>query len=396
MKFSSTFLPLDLTIISTRVAIHPDFFGKPKDYILSHDMEVRNLKPGKGPRSPIHLDVLTFKGIVVDVYRELGEPLARLVIKFNPGKCLYGHNGRIISLSEFLDALGLLVHHLRPMLKDPADWVHLLPGITREGRAYWHMLEIPLQLHERDGFQFEHFRHLHYKRRKPARHWKDSLSIGANNSDLRFCIYRKPKEMKSHGVLPEERLADFDGILRLEARFKGKKLLEYVGNDRNTEIIDGKERLVRFFPADLVGAIRTAFEGIEGVCHQELPAVSSDGKKLVALARMLAQVASDPRCTFPFPKLVATLARYTGTTSSQAIRDIRGEGLAGFSRRSPLSFDEVFSGENFNRQFGIAVAETEHRVRHPSRHIFSDAQIVGAYQPPDQVELIAGIPSYFH
>jgi hypothetical protein len=133
-------MPLDKTTIRTRIRLHPDFVANPDAYRSEHDLPIRTMKPTRGWRAGratwnLTLDVLTYKGIKAKMMILAGDPLASITIDFNPGVCLHGHNGRIITLTEFLHALAILVTHLTPLLSDPDDWVDLVPGVRREGRA---------------------------------------------------------------------------------------------------------------------------------------------------------------------------------------------------------------------------------------------------------------------
>ena len=396
MKFTSILrMPLDRIVSKTSVAIHPDFLADPKGFVHNYEIEVRKQWPNRKPHLPIQLDVLTFGGIGVDIRRRHGEPLCDLTIKFNPSKCLYGHNGSLIGSNEFIDAVGLLVHHLRPLLRDPADWVHLVPGVVPQGRAYWHMLEILLQHRETEILSFERFKNLHCPRYNPARNWEEeTVSIGSENCDLRFCIYRKAKEMVARGKLDQELLADFDDILRIEARLKDAKLLKHLGSDRNTEVIDGQERVVRFDAESLSRAIIASLEELQGVFHDEAPAEPAKGKKHLAIGRLLARAVDDPRCQASLPELVSRLKYYTGA-ASEAISAIRREGLAELSRRSPLRIEDLVSEEAFRRQAGIGVKKLQDKVYHPDHHIFRHQLIDAAYRYHGQpMELVTVIPSY--
>jgi hypothetical protein len=253
------------------------------------------------------------------------------------------------------------------------------------------------QVREIDTLCFERFLNLHCRRRKPSRKWQDSISIGANNSDLRFCIYRKAQEMVAHRVLDENDLADYGDILRIEPRFKGKKLLEHLRSDRNIEMIDGKQRLVRFGALDLYKAIVSALGIIEGVFHNAAPAGAAEGKKHLPLGRLLARVASDARCEANLPQLVSTLRFYAGRSSGNPITEIRKEGLAEIARRSPIRLEDLTSEDAYKRQASIAVSKLEATVRHHDSEIYDHPSIYAAYTQPDQpLELITQCPLYLY
>ncbi len=116
---------------------------------------------------------------------------------------------------------------------------------------------LPAGCADPDGTLLSSFRNLrHHRLTTRTRHWPTSIQAGRHEGALQFAIYQKAIEMVEHGKLPESRLADDSDILRLEARMRGKKLVLYFGNSRNVEVIDGNERLVRFYPGDLVGGHR--------------------------------------------------------------------------------------------------------------------------------------------
>jgi hypothetical protein len=348
------------------------------------------MKPTRGWRAGratwnLTLDVLTYKGIKVNMTILAGAPLANITIDFNPGVCLYGHNGRIITLTEFLDALSILVTHLTPLLSDPDDWVDLVPGLRRKGRAYWSYLEVPSQYRDPEGVMLARLRHLlHPSITTPSRLWPTSIEAGGHRGKLQLSIYRKDVEMVKHGKLDEARLADARDILRLEARMRADKLVLYFGNERNVEMIDGKERLVWFYPEDLVRGHRKCFSELQGVYTSgEDTQVAALSGSLVAQGRQLAQVADDPRTAPTFPELLALVRYYTGA-SSATIKAIRDAGVAELSRRSGVSRDALFSDAAYEAQFGIASEEPELMIRHEFADIVDHRLITAAYRPPEQ------------
>src|SRR5690606_10920487 len=118
------------------------------------------------------------------------------------------------------------------------------------------------------------------------------IVFGSKKSKLRIGIYRKAKEMVAHGKLDHASLHDYEHALRLEMRLMNEKLVQYLGNERNTEEIDGDLRLVRFYPGDLIAGERSCFTAFEGVflpeeSHQE----TMGNGQLAPLGQLLALVA---------------------------------------------------------------------------------------------------------
>ncbi len=380
-------VPVDTTTIQTRLRIHPELFADPASFVHNHDLPIRTMKPTRGrsadgPTENLTLHVLTYRGITVKLTRTAAATLTSAKIDFNPGVCLYGHNGGIISLSEFLDALAVLVTHLKRLLVDPDDWYDLVPGVRRGGRAYWSYLEIFLHRLDPGGALLSNFRHArHPSVRTPTRHWPTSIQIGGKRSTIQFSIYHKAIEMVARGKLPKSDLSKFADILRLEARMHEDKLVLYFGNEHNVEEIDETERLVRFFHHDLVGGLRRCFSEMEGVYRS--PGATSVGivsrKPNEALGRMLAVVSLDAGTTRSLPELLSLVEFYTGASLSATKKAARAE----LSRRSSLSYDDLFSDAAYHSQPGITIPDIEQKIRHELMETHPHRLINAAYRPPD-------------
>lgn len=394
-------MPVDRTAIKTRLRIHPDLFDDPNAYIRKRGIQVRTSKPSRGksklgPTRNLTLDVLNYKGIQLKLSQVTGDPLTNATIDFNPCRCLYNHNGFVLRLREFLHALALLVTHLQPLLHDPADWIDLLPGLRCGGVASWDSVEVHFQYDDSAGGLFAAFRQaVPDKPNIPVRHWLTSIHIGGHNSDRLLRIYIKGPEMVEHGKLDPERLADYEHVLRLEARLKGKKLIAYLGNERNVEVIDGVERLVRFYPADLPDGLCQNFGVLQGVYPPDEPAVEAKPKETSApLGKLLARVALDPRSPLTFLELVEHLRFYTGA-DSDTISPIKKAGVGELSRLSPVSKDELFSDAIFGSPLHVASEQQEVKVLHELEDAFAHPLIYKAYQPPDQpFQPMTKLPTY--
>jgi hypothetical protein len=384
------FMPIDRTTYVTRLRIHPDLLDDPNAYIRKYDLPIRTSKAGKGtsrrvPTRNLTLDVLTYSGIKAKLSKVTDEPLTDVTIDFNPGVCLYGHNGTVLSLDEFLEALAILVTHLKPLLSDQSDWVDLIPGLRSKGVANWSSLEILLQCADSNGRLLAGFRNAQRNNGKiTIRHWPESIVIGGKNSLLQFGIYLKAVEMVAHKKLPAEQLENYQHILRLEVRLKGDKLAHYLGNERNVEEIDGVMKLVRFYPQDVVSAHRKSFGELHGVYHSDDPlAELQSGDQLSPLGRLLARVALAPGTSQTFQELLAHVRFYTGARP-KTIGAIRQAGIAQLARLSTLSKDELYSDTAYRAQHSIASKELEQKVRHELQDTIVHRLITDAYRPPDQ------------
>ena len=384
-------MPIDRTKIRTRLRIHPDLLDDPKAYIRKHHLhQIRTSKPSKGnskrgPTQNLNLDVLSYKGIKARLRKVTDDPLTDVTIDFNPGVCLYGHNGSVLSLTEFLHALAILVTHLKPLLGTPDDWIDLVPGLRPGGVAYWDYLELFLQCADPDGTLFAGFRNAQRNNgQTPIRHWSESMVIGGKRSDLQFGIYGKAVEMVAKDKLLPEQLASYQHILRLEVRLKGDKLVHYLGNERNVEEIDGVPRLVRFYPQDPVSGHRTSLSDLHGVFGSSEPLETlKPNDQLTPLGRLLARAARDPRRSHTFQELLAHIRFYTGV-SSDTMAKVRKAGIAELSRLSTISKHELFCDAAYHAQHGIASEEREKKVLHEIEDTFVHPLISDAYWPPDQ------------
>jgi hypothetical protein len=380
-------MPVDRSTIKTRLNINPLLFENPSKFVTEHAIPVRSIKAsgrGKnGSTRKLTMHVLNYKGIIVKLEQFPGYPLTRATIQFNPSVCLYAQNGRVLTLNDFISALALLVSTLNPILSDPEDWTDLVPGCKTGGCAYWHYLELPHQCSDPDGSIFRSFWNVQRSNpNTPIRHWETSIQIGNKRCHEQIAIYYKAPEMVHTGKLPEDLLCEYDDILRLETRLKGGKLVKLIGNDRNTEFIDGKLRLVRFYPSDLFQAHRASFGKLRGVYLSDgaLEEGESNQGQLVAIGQLLARCVDQ---TVTFSYLFDRFKFYTGAKGETA-RKVRNYALAELSRNSSLSLDSVCSDAAYGNQRQIIVEKQEALVSFFDCEVSADPLIWRAYRPLDQ------------
>lgn len=395
MSYHHLIMPVDKSTIRTLCSFNPIFLKDPAAFIQKYNLPVRSIKPTRGkcqhgPTWNLTLAVLNYKGITLKLRQIVGEPLVNVTIDFNPGVCLYGHNGRILRLTEFLDALALLAMNIRPLLRDPDDWLDLIPGLGVGGVAYWSYLEVPFHYRDPEGALLAQLRNArHPSVNTPSRHWTDSMEVGGKKSELQLAIYRKAIEMANRLIhdeplLTEQELEEFKDLLRLEARMKGKKLVHYFGNGDNVNVVDGKERLVWFFPHHLVHGHRACCTALQGVFSLvEFTEPTGKSKPNAALGQMLASVAQDPPVTQSLPALLASIQHYTGA-SSDTIRSVRKAALVELSRRSRFSCDELLSDTAYATQVGIVSKAAEQRVLHDHIDVEALQLITKRYRPEGQ------------
>lgn len=394
-------MPIDRTKISTQLRIHPDLLDDPSDYIRKHDLPIRTSKASRGnsklgPTRNLNLKILTHKGIEVELRKSASEPLTGVTIHFNPGACLRAHNGSVLTLTEFLHALAILSTQLKPLLCDTEDWVDLIPGLRVGGIAHWSYLEILLQCADPDGTILAGLRNAQgNSTNTKIRHWPESMMIGSKRSELQFEFYRKALEMVAKDNLPPEMLDDYRHILRLEVRMKGKKLIELLGNERTVEEINGKPRLVRFYPLDVVSGDRAAFDILQGVFRSSgtLEALKPKDQPR-PLHRLLARISLDPRTSLTFQQLLLHIRFYT-KASTDTIGKIRKGGIATLESLSTITKDELLSDTAFQKQQSVWSKEREKKILHEADDAFVHPLIRKAYQPPNlPFQPITQLPEY--
>lgn len=396
MNTHTDVMPVDKTIIKTILGIHPEVINNLKAYVEAHDLSARTIKPTKWEMPngettrKLTLYVHAYGGIKVvleipdGISAARGTVFANATIEFNPGKCLYGHNGRILSLTEFIHALCALASCLTPLLHDSKDWVNLVPGLRVGSPAYWHYVEVPFQCRDANGELLSRLRHAYHPLSRRARHWPTSLEMGSRNSGRQLSIYMKAVEMESRSKFDMSKHTDAFDILRLELRMraskesKSNKLIKYLGSDSNNELIDGNKQLVRFFSCDLVRALRTVFGELQGIYLSDQ---SEEGENR-AHGRMLAEVAQ--RAQHPFPALLNTIKYYTWA-SLHTISTIRKAGLHKLSENSTVTREDLFSDYAFAARIGIAIAERENLICLPSYDTDIHRLVSKAYSPPSQL-----------
>lgn len=385
-------MPVDKTTIRTSISLKPDFLNDPVTFICQHGLEVRATKPSRGrsksgPTMNLTLDVLRYKGVKVKVRWITGRRWADVTIRFNPCVCLYGHNGAMVTLDEFIYALSLAVTHLRPILNDVDDWPDLVPGLRPDGVAYWASLELLHQCADKNHALLNSFRNASYPgMNNPPRHWPTSVTFGASRSKLQLAVYLKGHEMVAKDKLPEKALADYGNILRLEMRLKEGKLLTYLGHEGNVQQIGGRDRLVWFHPQGLYGAIRQGFGVFKDVycpAGEFAQPTLGRGTQNAALGRLLAQAARASKSPKTFPELLADLRHYFGA-SSTTIKKIRDAGQVELARHSTTTEQDLFSDAAFDAPCRISSPEIEKKVRHdaPDETVFQ--RISQVYRPTNQ------------
>lgn len=383
-------MPVDRSTINTTARIAPALLKDPYQFASQRQIPLRGHHfisvPGRTfgrTRNGIVLHLLKFRGLKVTILPILREGFSNILIDFNPGVILYGHNGRILREAEFCDALAIVSEALSQLLEDPEDWRRLIPGLQPDSPSYWASLEIPLHCQDPNGEFLQSFRNArHPFIRKSARHWETSMLLPGCN--MKLSVYQKGEEMAAGKKLSEEELQNFKNVLRIEVRLRKGKLLDYLGGPGNTSVIDGVDRIVRFHGSDLVEILRQVLGQIRGVFRDDEKNVRMPTTgHLADLGRFIAKESLSPEVRQPFHVLLEAICldcRVPGKARNQ----LRKGGLELLSEVSLLGESAQFLNAALPRQPHVISGRLERMTRHdpPPQHML-DA-IRRAYSAPSQ------------
>ena len=299
--FAKDPLPLDKCGITTRLQINPDFI---------HDTEATAARLGirwydRGTSYEKQFAKTKSATTTIQLHRYEAVSLFCMKvprssawfaasITLNPAKIIYGHNTRCVGLAQFCQALTIARELIRPVLFDPADSIHIIPGVHPDGLAYWNSLEVRLDLYDLDGRLWHAMRNARCPgvNVPPVRHGEESLKHGNKRCQVALSVYHKDKEKQElcakYGVAP-------DPVLRVEVILKGDKLVEKLSRPGNTAVINRRPRVVRFCGADLVRVHQDVVHGLQG-CTESRHAAAKlpTNDKMGRMMGMLAAINNTP------------------------------------------------------------------------------------------------------
>ena len=279
-------------------------------------------------------------------------------IDFNPGSLTNGHNGHILTEDQLLRALSVLVAVVTPLLANTTDWIHIVPGLHPQSRAWWKSLEIPFHVIDEDGAVlcgFSNAKHPEINLKPFNARVGESITFANSNDTLKIRVYRKDLQMvkKHHGDV-----ADPAAVLRIEVRLSGDKLMQYLQHG-TWHVIDGINHLVSFRPNDLRDthyAVVTRFDGV----FTRVP--SADGDTDNKWARVIGWIAfrtglpiHEPIDYYKDRFLAGNPKKSVANSMSRLRKSARHE----LALLSPVSLTELFSESAWNQQPNICVPKLE-------------------------------------
>ncbi len=381
--------PVDQTDICTNLRLKDEVGNCPPDQLHSLPIDIRPLirsittaakadsyhhiaskkpSPKYDPRIPtrtIHID--GFGVIKLHVVKNPGQGWTVHTIAFNPGALYNGHNGHILTEEQFLYALSILIEVVKPLLYDPDDWIHIVPGLHDKSRAWWRSVEIPFHVTDYDGEILSAYSHAKHKdiNLTPfnARHGQ-SVTFANSDDDLMVRIYRKDLQLVEKY---RRKVIDPQPVLRIEVRLKKNKLEQYL-KAGVWKLIDGTLRLISFRPAALQQTYMDVISKFDG-CYTRVPAVR--GKKAKArLGRMMGWVATQTDLSID-DQMNYINKRFLGGNTARSVSNakstLRKAARDEQSLLSPVKLEELFSESAWHSQPCVQVTELEAMTQ--ARHL---------------------------
>jgi hypothetical protein len=304
-------LPLNNLRISTNIPLHSGFFEAPLRFASQHGVRLANevftetsFKLNPNSRDPYYEEKL--KTVNANVHLTQHGAIRLLIerdgtrdwvrsIDLNPSLLLHGAKNQPLLDSDLPLSLCILRDAVAPLLADPLDARHIVPGLPGKGApvAYWSAMGSEILL---PGIHLRCLHRLSHPFTGPAQGaTKNRIRLG-DNSDNCVIEFTAAKSKRSRaGGKPG---VDESAGIRVRLILKGRTLPSQFRQHGKTNLIDKTERLVSF-PASSVSVVhQTLMSQLEGT-YLPIPTEWSDkrlGKPLThakAFA-LLAEITSMP------------------------------------------------------------------------------------------------------
>lgn len=293
--------------ITTKVRLNPDFFDNPIKYAKEHGVElVDDVYPEtqfkaapdgtdgeklRSTKSNIHLvrhgAIRLFSGVsdvVTDDVVIHGENYLQ-TIDVNLPVLLFGKKMHLLSQLDVARALTTVVDLVLPLLANPDDARHLIPGLHQQEDpvAFWRLVDCEVLL---PGVPIRCLHHLSHPKTGPAKGCKAKrIQLG----DRRDSFMIRVKELK-HKCDEVEDWEDQQGA-RVRLILKGKKLLKEMGRWNKAIRIDKTPRVGAFSHSSITALMRSVMSRLEGTCLPVPPEWENpSGNKAVTHAKAIALV----------------------------------------------------------------------------------------------------------
>lgn len=336
--------------------------------------------------------VADFNGIKLHAEKKPGIGWVIYMITFNPSRVSRGHNGAVIEQEHFIHSCSDLIELVAPLLADPNDAIHLIPGLSPGSRSWWRSLEIPFQVPDPGGLimkAFTHAKHTEINVEPAYQYANESIAFSNSVGDLLIRVYRKDLEMKKK----HKRMVTSDNhVLRIEVNLSGSKLEQHCKGGKWADI-DGTRRLVSFKPADLRAAFLSVISGFLGVFSKPPSVVGQNDEKI---GRMMGWVSSMTKLSVN-DQIAYYNMRFHDSCSTGTIRNskskLRKAAHKELALLSKVSLSDLFDEKAWHYQPAVVCAGLEGMREARHMEVTNHPLVEAVYGSPIQRSYVGSIHS---
>lgn len=228
--------------IKTKIPIHPKFFDNPSGYARSHSIKLAkaihsesHFKTEKRDATLIQKDQYNIHLFRQGAIRLLVDPERKLrCIDLSPSILLFGLERQPLRVGDLPFALSILKETVTPLLANPDDSIHIIPGLVEEKEliAYWKNFETDFLLHGQNILSLYGLNHPDTS----GPHGSESkrIQLGDQNDPCFICF--EPRKMRA---------SDVESI-NVNLILKGMKLSNAFEGLGTKKMINGESRLIAF------------------------------------------------------------------------------------------------------------------------------------------------------
>lgn len=263
-------MPLVRLKISTDIPIHPGFSEAPASFARQHGVElVGDVCPEisykndpdnqeKTTKAEANIHLVQHDAIRLFTKRDSDDGVRLRSIDLNPSLLLYGAKNHPLTEGDLREALDILRSAVAPLLAEPSDASHIVPGPggEEEPRAYWSAISIEVFL---PGILLPCLHDLSHPNTGPAEGAsKKQIQLG-NKSDDNVIRFKKAnwQTASPHGV------QEVDGV-SVRLSLKGHALRAAFGSFGTTAFVKDIRRLVSFPVASVASVHQAELSRLEG------------------------------------------------------------------------------------------------------------------------------------
>lgn len=367
-------MPLRCLRISTRLRLHPEFVNAPAKFALRHDVDlVGNVSPetsfkkdgdavekAEDVKANIHL--CQHGAIRLFTERDGAGDWIRS-IDLDPSVLLHGAKHRPLVEQDLVVSLSILKNKVAPLLADPLDACHIVPGLGGGNGhvAYWSAIESEVWL---PGIHIACLHGVSHPNTRPAEGaTKGRMQLGDKADDYIIRLKDAGGEVAGPGGVQSA-----EGI-RVKLGIKGHALPTIVGQPNTTALVKDTKRLVIFHAPDVARVHQEMMSQLAGA-YLPVPPEWADTGKPFTHARAIALVSL--LTSIPIDELRATDVNLRQPSDSTRKR-LNIEVPVEASRLKPVPVATLFHPAVYGTHLAGRTPRADERI---------DPLVAAAYGPP--------------